>query len=44
MILKLNVGHWNNPKRVHKLFQEFPKWVGIVTNSKQRKEIENRNK
>ena len=37
IILKLNVGHWNNPERVHKLFQEFTKWVSTFTNSKQRK-------
>ena len=44
IILKLNVGHWNNPKRVHKLFQEFTKWFSIITKPKQRNKIEKRNK
>ena len=43
IILKLNVGHWNNPERVHK-FQEFTKWFSIITKSKQRNKIENRKK
>ena len=44
IILKLNVGHWNNPEKVHKLFQEFTKWFSIITKSKQRNKIENRKK
>ena len=34
IMLKLNVGHWNNPESVHKLFQHFTKCFSIFTKAK----------
>ena len=34
-MLEIVKGHWNNSKSTHKCFQDFMKWFGIITKSKQ---------
>ena len=34
-MLEIVKGHWNNSESTHNCFQDFMKWFGIITKSKQ---------